>query len=89
MVDDIAFYTLRPPSHLLSFIIAGSSISPTVLLDSEKVDMDQALPACMLLVVAALMLTNYPAAQAAVKAPQLSSAHDLVEWVVKYGGQVD
>ena len=50
--------------------------------------MDQALPARMLLVAAALLLTNYPAAQAAVKTPQLSSADDLVDWVVKYGGQV-
>ena len=42
----------------------------------------------MLIIVAALLLTNYPAARAAVKLPKLSSADDLVDWVVKYGGQV-
>ena len=42
----------------------------------------------MLALVAALLLTNHPAAQASVKPPQLPSADDLVDWVVKYGGQV-
>ena len=49
--------------------------------------MDQALTTQLLVVIAALLLMSYPAAQA-IDSPQLPSANDLVSWVVKYGGQV-